>query len=304
MAARAICGVAAVLAPSSICKICLGRCAPRALHLISLADLFEEPFAANWDMRNFVFYENGLKLNCTMKLIFFDEVKEESEYPYYHIGGVCIDESDLNYIESKVNQLAERTFESSLLKKETEFHAAEIYHRKKNFKSWADYSKRLEVLKSLLEILSLPEACLIDIQINCRLLNEKQSPEEVAFMFLCERANDFVKQKKTLGMLIGDRENDQMSERFSTTLSGYRANRTEFAFGRELNHLVDSVHFTHSHLSRFLQLADVYSWILQFMNRNRSSQDPRHQAIFKMLKSEKIKLFPSKYKEWPKPQVL
>ena len=36
-------------------------------------------------------------------------------------------------------------------------------------------------------------------------------------MFLCERANDLVRSQQSLGMLIGDRDNDRLADRFSTT---------------------------------------------------------------------------------------
>ena len=131
-----------------------------------------------------------------------------------------------------------------------------------------------------MQILSMPQLQLIDVQINAAKLWQNQIPDEVAFMFFCERANDLCKAHHRLGMLIGDRESDRVAERYAGSLSGYRAAGTEFAFGRDIENLVDSVHFTHSHLSRFLQLADIYTWLLQFRNRNRGSANARHRAIF------------------------
>lgn len=235
-----------------------------------------------------------------MKLIFFDEAKNDDAYHHYHIGAVCIDEAFLGPIEAKVNAVAESAFGTSVLGAETELHAAEIFHRKKNFKEWGDFEKRIDLLVRMARILSEEDVRLIDVQINCNFLYANQVPEEVAFMFLCERANDLVAAKKSLGMLIGDRESDHLAARLSTTLSGYRARGTDFAFGRDIRNLVDSVHCTHSHLSRFLQLADVYTWILQFRNRNRDSTNPRHLALLNALRQDDIDLSPSKYKEWPK----
>ena len=235
-----------------------------------------------------------------MHLIYFDEAKHDTNYSHYHIGAVCIEETQLDEVEDKIKLLAEEAFGTYELTASTEFHAAEIYHRKGNFKDWTEFDSRVQLIGKLAEILSLDEVKLIDIQINSSLLNAEQSPEEIAFMFLCERANDFVKSKKSLGMLIGDRENDRHAERFASTLSNYRATGTDFEFGRQIQNLVDSVHFTHSHLSRFLQLADVYVWLLQFKNRNRGSKNFRHQAMLNMLKRNCIDLSPSKYKEWPK----
>lgn len=235
-----------------------------------------------------------------MHLIFFDESKNDTNYSHYHIGAVCIEESHLGEVETKIKRLAKKAFGTDELTASTEFHAAQIYHRKGNFKDWTDFDLRVQLIGKLAEILSLDEVKLIDIQINNSLLNPETSSEDLAFMFLCERANDFVKSNKSLGMLIGDRENDRHAERFASTLSNYRGKGTDFEFGRKIHNLVDSVHFTHSHLSRFLQLADVYVWLLQFQNRNRDSKDFRHKAMLNLLEEDCIDLSPSKYKEWPK----
>lgn len=240
------------------------------------------------------------KVKLTMKLIFFDETKSDNDYGHYHIGGVCIDEENLGKVENEINRVVENAFGHSKLVRGTELHAAEIYHRKSHFKEWKDFDKRIVLIDELMKILSIPELQLIDIQINVLKLHQNQVPDEVAFMFFCERANDLCKANSCLGMLIGDRESDRVSERYAVSLSGYRASGTEFAFGRDIKCLVDSVHFTHSHLSRFLQLADIYTWLLQFRNRNRNSENVRHKAIFDIWSRDDIQIFPSKYKEWPK----
>ena len=235
-----------------------------------------------------------------MKLIFFDEAKNDDGYSHYHIGGVCVDEEHLGEIERRINEVAARAFGHSSLVRGTELHAAEIFHRKNHFKEWSDFNSRISLLDDMMQILTAPEVMLIDVQINVEQLWASQVPEEIAFMFFCERANDLCKAKRRLGMLIGDRESDRVAEKHAVTLSGYRAKGTNFEFGRDIHNLVDSVHFTHSHLSRFLQLADVYTWLLQFRNRNRGSENFRHRAIFDILARDDISLAPSKYKEWPR----
>ena len=240
-----------------------------------------------------------------MKLIFFDESKNDSTYAHYHVGAVCIDESQLAKVEAKVAAIAEKAFGTSEVGRRTELHGADIFNRMHNFANEPDFGKRLALLCDFADILTLPEVQLIDIQINCQYLHDSQKPEDVAFMFLCERADALVRAQGALGMLIGDRENDHISDRFSTTLSAYRAKGTDFAFGQDIKNLVDSVHFTHSHLSRFLQLADVYTWFLQFMVRNKGSDRERHQAVFKqVLGRAEVNLWPSKYKVWPAPAPL
>lgn len=235
-----------------------------------------------------------------MKLIFFDEAKNDARYEHYHIGGVCIDEQNLSVVEERINEVAEESFGHSRLERNTELHAAEIYHRKNHFKEWADFERRINLIDELMQILSMPELQLIDIQINSAKLWHNQVAEEVAFMYFCERSNDLCKANRCLGMLIGDRESDRVAERYAVSLSGYRAGGTDFAFGRDIENLVDSVHFTHSHLSRFLQLADIYTWLLQFRNRNRNSDNFRHKTIFDIWSRDEVTIYPSKYKEWPK----
>lgn len=235
-----------------------------------------------------------------MQLIFFDEAKNDDDYPVYHLGGVCIDEAHLGVVEKRINNIAQASFGTSILDRCTEFHAAEIFHRKAHFKSWGDFGKRLQLLNEFIDILSMNEIALIDIQVNSGKLHPSQSSEDIAFMFLCERTSQLMRARKEMGMLIGDRDSDKAAARFATSLSTYRVNGTDFEYGQPITNLVDSVHFTQSHLSRFLQLADVYTWLKQFRHRNRQSKNDRHLSLLNMCTAEGVDLGPAKYKEWPK----
>lgn len=235
-----------------------------------------------------------------MQLIFFDEAKNDDDYPVYHLGGVCIDEAHLEVVEKRINNIAQESFGTTILERGTEFHAAEIYHRKAHFKSWDDFGKRLHLLNEFIGILSMNEVALIDIQVNSGKLHDSQSSEDIAFMFLCERSSQLMRARKQMGMLIGDRDSDKAAARFATSLSAYRANGTDFEYGQTVVNLVDSVHFTQSHLSRFLQLADVYTWLKQFRHRNSASTNGRHLSLLSLCSGEGVDLSPAKYKEWPK----
>lgn len=234
-----------------------------------------------------------------MKLIFFDESKPEKEHQFFQIGAICLDERNIVSVENLMSTLSNDIFGSTETTNETEFHASEIYHRKKNFKDWTDHTERLKVIERLTEIICSDLVQRIDIRINVELLSAKEKASDFAFMFLCEKANDLSRSSKQLGMLIGDRENDRLSDKFSKNLSGFKSEGTDYAFGRKLDSLVDTVHFTHSHLSRFLQLADVWTWLLQFKSRNGNSKNPKHLAILNILMREDLSSYPTKYKHWP-----
>jgi hypothetical protein len=237
-----------------------------------------------------------------MKLIFFDESKNDAAYPYYHIGGVCIDEAQLAGVEEKIAAMAEKAFGTAELKRETELHAAHIFGRKGNFRDNDDFDKSLMLLSDLADVLSLPQVSRIYIKINCDRIYGSRTAAEHAFMHLVERANGLLNQTQSLGMLIGDRENDSVADELAVTLSGYRARGTDYYYGRDITRLVDSVHFTHSHLSRFLQLADAYAWFSQFRIRHQDPQTDKQRAVLKMLARPEVQHFPNTYKDWPPPR--
>jgi hypothetical protein len=95
-----------------------------------------------------------------MKLVFFDEAKNDDSYPHYHIGGVGVDEVHLGEIERRINEVAARAFGHSSLVRGTELHAAEIFHRKNHFKEWNDFSSRISLLDDMMQILTAPEVML------------------------------------------------------------------------------------------------------------------------------------------------
>jgi hypothetical protein len=235
-----------------------------------------------------------------MYLIYFDEVKPDGDKQAdYWLGAIAVDESQLARLEDRVACLSSEIFGSKVLSSETEFHAAEIYHRKNAFKDWPDFDKRLDVISKLLEILSDEEVHKIYIRIRAEKLYSGVEPDKLAFMFLCERCDAFMKAKKATGLMIGDRDGDSVAARYAQLLSKYRIERTEYEYGGELKHLVDTVHFTQSHLSRLLQLADIHVWCRQFRCANRSTDDERKLKLLRIFDKYPDAFNPRKYKEFP-----
>lgn len=96
-----------------------------------------------------------------MLVTYFDEVKfSKGKQPYYWLGGIVASALAIWNLEQKVGDLAQRCFGSKNLSRATEFHAADLFHRKANFKKWSDSSARVALLKELLLIL---RAC----NLNC-----------------------------------------------------------------------------------------------------------------------------------------
>ena len=100
-------------------------------------------------------------------------------------------------------------------------------------------------------------------------------------------------------MIIADHDKDMMSNNV-TNLSFYKEQGTEYTFGKEITKVIDTVHHTHSHHSRLIQLADIYTYSMAlYMQPNLNY--PK-QRIIDYIKDNTNVGFPSKYKFWPSDQ--
>jgi len=120
-----------------------------------------------------------------------------------------------------------------------------------------------------------------------------------AFMFLVEKVDEFMSAQKSLALLIADEDREMVGINV-TSLSGWKAQGTSYAFGRDIRLVVDTIHHTSSYHSRLLQLADIYVYTLA-MAKNEAEDYPRKQLV-SYARSKQNLLFPSKYKNWPTDQ--
>lgn len=234
-----------------------------------------------------------------MLITYFDEVKHQpGTQPFYWLGGLVVAASLVKELEAEVDELSKECFGTSTLCRDTEFHAAEIFHRKRNFKDWGDITKRLNVLQRLADILGRQEGIgRIYVRLEPAKMIAEENLDQKAFMFFVERVEKYLSNQNNLGILIGDRESDKVSTVFAESLSLYREHGTPYAYGQQLEHLIDTVHFTESHLSRMLQLADAYVWLLQLCKQNSEAYPAK--ALIQYVREKTNVLSVSKYKIWP-----
>lgn len=235
-----------------------------------------------------------------MLISYFDEVKQDpTKQPFYWLAAITIPATIVRDLELQVAVLSKECFGRAELSRETEFHATDIYNRTKLFKAWSSIDKRLAVLKRLLKIVDRPgEIFKTYVRIDPSRMVKQEGVESWAFMFLVEKLNDLLSAEKQIGLLIGDYESESVTNLAAVQLSTYRADATPYFFGREITQLVDTVHFTRSHLSRMLQLADAYAWVTQFA-RNGNHREYPGSDLMGFLREDTQLLSPSKYKEWP-----
>jgi hypothetical protein len=231
-----------------------------------------------------------------MHLVYIDEVKYDPPHqPRHWLCGLAIPADEIKSVEADLDSLADGYFGSRVLDKSTEFHAVDIVHGKGPY-SGRDMAARLELLKSLSSIVEKhPQIGRIHVCLDPARM-KRDDFEGIAFMFLVERVDQLMSARKSLGLLIADHDAEFASENVRS-LSSFKAAGTEFQFGQSITNLVDTVHHTHSHHSRLLQLADlyVYSIALAF---NKPDRFPKKEFV-EHIRSLDPYLFPDKYKHWP-----
>ena len=131
-----------------------------------------------------------------------------------------------------------------------------------------------------------------------RLLDRALALEPSHAEALLERINRYLVEEEDTGVLIGDRENEVISGKFSEKVSHYREWGTRFAYGTELTNLVDTVHFTHSHHSRMLQLADLHAWLRQLCAAGPMDKWHRREVLDHVQKLPDC-MHANRYKHWP-----
>ncbi|MCA3636482.1 MAG: DUF3800 domain-containing protein [Methylobacterium sp.] len=231
-----------------------------------------------------------------MYVCYFDEYKpdEKNGINSYIVGGILTELKNVNYLEEKISDIAEQYLGSRDLIIETELHSKDIYFKKSNFK-YFEIDKRLEVLERLAQIIGERDKIdLIYSCINVNALYTGTDPAEHAFMHFVERV-ELALPKDACCILIGDRD-DQYTVKMVRKFQKYRTSGTIPPYGIQIRKIVDSVHFSHSHHSRMIQLADAYVFILTAqMGKRTGYPAKKHLEII-----SKINTFPTRYKEWPK----
>ncbi len=173
-----------------------------------------------------------------------------------------------------------------------------IVHGKGSYKGH-ELEKRVQLYKFLLGALEESEELK---KIKIRIDPSKMIAEdyqEKAFMFFVERVNSLMQSLQSRALLIVDHDKDMVATNV-TSLSSYKERGTKYCFGTEINHIVDTVHHTHSHHSRLIQMADVYTYTMALQPK-RDLSYPRNK-IFEYTKEHTNLFAPSKYKYWPTDQ--
>lgn len=195
-----------------------------------------------------------------MHLAYFDENKFADDNPYFWGGGLLIPDNKAIEFENTLSQIQYNFFGTSILSKDTEFHGKELFHGKAHFKgrALADRVRVFHDVSSFLVNNKIPVRMVcIDVPQHKRKYTYPMPEYRLGLMLILERFSDYLDEVDDLGLVFGDYEKDEITHSVLDFSQFKTSGKTPMYFGRPLGRLLDTVYFTHSHHSRFLQVADL-----------------------------------------------
>jgi hypothetical protein len=195
-----------------------------------------------------------------MRLIYFDENKFSKENPFFFVGGIIVDESKASAIETRLMRVQYDFFGDSSLRKELEFHGEEVFQGKGSFKK-RGLAERIKIFEDVSSIIidtkSVIRIVCIDVMRHRSKYYYPEPEYNLGLMLFFERSCDYLDSIDDIGVVFGDYEKDEITKSILDFSQFKFIGRTPMYFGRPLGRLIDTVYFTHSHHSRFLQVSDL-----------------------------------------------
>lgn len=237
-----------------------------------------------------------------MHLCYFDENKHTTEDPHFFIGGLMIPDSKALEFEKTLSQIAFNFFGTRSLTVNSEFHGKDLFHGKGNAKG-RKLEERVQLFQDVATFVSNNKIPVRMICINVERHRSKYiyptPPYKLGLMLILERFCEYLDTQNDLGLVFGDYEADEVS-RGVIDFSDFKSNgKTPMHFGRPLGRLLDTVYFTHSHHSRFLQVADLLIYMAGRYENNTVVSDKWHEQAVKAC-WEKVKASGNVFiQRWP-----
>jgi len=239
-------------------------------------------------------------------LVYFDETKFETSNPFFYIGGILIKDNLLSFIETEVITIQEKFFGSSLLTKDNELHGKLIFQGKGPYRK-RKLSERIQLFQDVANIIIGYKIPVIMIRIDVIAHKNKYrypaKEYEWGLQLFLERVADFLEQHQEIGIVFGDYEKDEITKAV-INFSQFKSDGKTPLAGRSLSLLKDTIYFTQSHHSRFLQMADM---VLYMANRYENGHNTKtwHDKKLKEIWGEtkektdiKIQYWPNQIQSW------
>ena len=194
-----------------------------------------------------------------MHLAYFDENKYSKDNPFFFIGGYLVPEAQAQELEQTLAQIQSNFFGSTALLKKHEFHGVHMLHGKENFNG-RKLTERVELFQNLATFvinnqLPIRMVC-VDVETHQQKHDYPEPEYQLGLMLALKQFCKYMEEKSEIGVIFGDYEEQEISHAV-LDIGEFKRKGGAVGGDRPLIQLVDTVYFTHSHHSRFIQLADV-----------------------------------------------
>ena len=215
-----------------------------------------------------------------MHLCYFDENKHGPGNPHFFIGGLLIPDAKAIQFENTLGQIVFNFSGSRSLTKANELHGKDLFHGKGNAKGRkiADRVRVFEDVATFVTDNSIPVrmAC-INVERHNQKYKYPEPPYRLGLMLVLERFAEYLDKVQDLGLVFGDYEADEVTSAV-VDFSEYKdRGKTPMYYGRPLGRLLDTVYFTQSHHSRFLQVAELLVYMAGRFESKAGVSGPWHE---------------------------
>jgi len=218
-----------------------------------------------------------------MHLCYFDENKHNPDHKNFFIGGLLIPDRNAKDFEDTLGQIAFNFFGARSLSKANEFHGKELFHGKGNSKG-RKLEERVRVFQNVATFVTdnkLPVRMVcINVEHHLQKYKYPMPHYRLGLMLILERFAEYLDKVDDLGVVFGDYETDEVTSAVVDFSEYKNQGKTPMYFGRPLGRLLDTVYFTQSHHSRFLQVADLLVYMAgRFENKSNTPQRWHEQMV-------------------------
>jgi hypothetical protein len=201
-----------------------------------------------------------------MHLIYFDENKYSVECPFFYLGGIILQSDKIDSFEKTLSQIQYNYFGSNVLIKENEMHGNDMFHGKSAHRK-RKLSERVGLFENVTKFIitnKIPiRLVCIDVIAHRKKYSYPEPEYQLGLMLLLERFCDYLDKNDSFGIVFGDHEKDEVARSIKDFSQFKISGKTKMYFGRPLGRLIDTIYYTESHHSRFLQLADMVLFMAQ-----------------------------------------
>nr|VFJ59524.1 MAG: Protein of unknown function (DUF3800) [Candidatus Kentron sp. DK] len=183
-------------------------------------------------------------------------------------------------LENDLSRIAAGFFDSRTLTTQTELHGKDLFHGKGNAKGrkLADRVRVFQDIAALISDNGIPVRMIrIDVEQHRKKYAYPEPEYHLGLMLLLERFCEYLDASDDLGLAFGDYEADEVT-RSVADFSEFKARgKTPMYLGRPLERLLDTIYFTQSHHSRFLQAADLLVYMAGRYENTQPNPDKWHE---------------------------